>query len=228
MYSQNTEQDILISFFTDRNITCLSIGENDGINLSNVRQLILNGCHATLVEPAPEAFKQLTELYLDRDDVYCINVAVSDYIGKAKFFDSGTHLNRGDKSLLSSLNENEIKKWKPTTDFNEIEVDVVDFKTLLNFSPYKQFNFISIDAEGMDVVILKQINLKEIGCECICIEHNSHTQTLKEIIDYCSQFGLTKQLLKNAENIILSREKFYDKESKEIRMPCGINKNKFK
>lgn len=204
MYSQGSEEQTLLNYVNGRKITCLSIGENDGMNLSNVRQLILNGCHATLVEPAPEAFKQLTELYLDRDDVYCINVAVSDYIGKAKFFDSGTHLNRGDKSLLSSLNENEIKKWKPTTRFTEIEVDVVDFKTLINLSPYKKFELISIDTEGSDVVILKQINLSEIGCECICIEYNSSHQTLKEIIDYCSQFGLTKKLLKNAENIILS------------------------
>lgn len=205
MYSQGSEEQTLLKFVNGRVITCLSIGENDGTNLSNVRQLILNGCHATLVEPAPEAFRQLTELYLDRDDIYCINVAVSDYIGKAKFFDSGTHLNRGDSSLLSSLNENEIKKWKPTTDFNEIKVDVVDFKTLLNLSPYKKFELISIDAESMDVVILKQINLKEIGCEVICIEHNSHAQTLKEITNYCSRFGLTNQLLKNAENIILCK-----------------------
>lgn len=204
MYSQGSEEQTLLKFVNGRVITCLSIGENDGMNLSNVRQLIINGCHATLVEPAPEAFRQLTELYLDRDDIYCINVAVSDYIGKAKFFDSGTHLNRGDKSLLSSLNENEIKKWKPTTRFTEIEVDVVDFKTLFNLSPYKNFELISVDAEGNDLCILKQINLKEIGCEVICVEHNSHTQTLKEIIDYCSQFGLIKQLLKNAENIILS------------------------
>ena len=205
MYSQNTEEQILIEYFKGREVTCLSIGENRGLELSNVRQLILNGCHATLVEPAPEAFRQLTELYLDREGVYCINVAVSDYIGKAKFFDSGTHLNRGDRSLLSSLNENEIKRWKPTTRFTEIKVDVVDFKTLLNLSPYKKFELISIDAEGNDTIILKQINLKEIGCEVLCIEHNSKSEILKETIDYCSKFGLTKQLLKNHENIILSK-----------------------
>jgi FkbM family methyltransferase len=204
MYSQNTEQDILISFFTDRNITCLSIGENDGINLSNVRQLILNGCHATLVEPAPEAFRQLTQLYLDRRDVHCINVAVSNYKGRARFFDSGSHLGKGDLSLVSSLSEEETKRWLNSTKFNEIEVDVVDFKTLLNLSRYKKFQLNSVDAEGNDVLILKQINLKEIGCEVICIEHNSHAKTLKEIIDYCCKFGLTKQLLKNHENIILS------------------------
>jgi len=204
MFSQNSEESVLINYVNGREIACLSIGENSGEILSNVRQLILNGCHATLVEPAPEAFRQLTELYLGREDVYCINVAVSSYIGKAKFFDSGTHLNVGDRSLLSSLSEHEIKRWKGTTEFNEIEVDVVDFKTLLNLSPYKTFELISIDCEGYDLLILKQINLKEIGCEVVSIEHNSNAQTLKEITDYCSRFGLTNQLLKNAENIILS------------------------
>ena len=205
MFSQNTEEQILLNYVNGRAITCLSIGENRGLELSNVRQLILNGCHATLVEPAPEAFRQLTELYLDRDDVHCINVAVSDYIGKAKFYDSGTHLGKGDLSLVSSLSEEETKRWLNSTKFNEIEVDVVDFKTLLNLSRYKKFELISCDAEGNDVVILKQINLKEIGCEVLCIEHNSKPEILKEITDYCSKFGLTKQLLKNYENIILSK-----------------------
>lgn len=202
-YSQNSEQQVLIEYFKDREINILSCGENNGIHLSNVRQLILNGCNATLVEPAPAAFIQLTELYLDRKDVYCINVAVSDYIGKSIFYDSGTHLGHGDKSLLSSLSKDEIKKWKPSTDFTEIKVDVVDFKTLLKLSPYQKFELISIDAEGNDLLILKQINLKEIGCEVLCIEWNSKPEILKEIIDYCKQFGLTNELLKNAENIIL-------------------------
>lgn len=204
-YSQGEEQSVLVEYFKSRKIKILSCGENSGIFLSNVRQLILDGSSATLVEPAPQAFKELTDLYLDREDVYCINVAVSDSNGKATLYDSGTHLNKGDRSLLSSLNKNEIKRWKSSTDFVPVEVNVVNFKTLLNLSPYKTFELISIDAESMDVVILKQINLKEIGCEVLCIEWNSKQEVLKEIKDYCSQFGLTNELLKNAENIILSK-----------------------
>jgi FkbM family methyltransferase len=204
-FSQNNEQSIILDYFGDKKITVLSIGENEGIFLSNVRALLLNGSRGTLVEPAPEAFFKLTELYADRKDIFCINVAVSDYIGNAVFYDSETHLNKGDKSLLSSLNENEIKKWKPTTKFNEIKVDVVDFKTLLNLSSYKKFDFISLDAEGLDLTILKQVNLNELGCKMLCIEHNGHVKNKKEIVDYCLLFGLNKILLENHENIILSK-----------------------
>jgi FkbM family methyltransferase len=203
-FSQNNEQSVILDYFGDEKITVLSIGENEGTFLSNVRALLLNGSRGTLVEPAPEAFFKLTELYADRKDVFCINVAVSDYIGNAVFYDSGEHLKCGDKSLLSSLNENEIKKWKPTTKFNEIRVDVVDFKTFLNLSPYKQFDFISVDAEGVDLTILQQINLKELGCRMLCIEWNSNPELLDKMKAICEGFGLSKMLLKNAENVIMA------------------------
>jgi FkbM family methyltransferase len=206
-YSQNTEEEVILNYFGDEKITVLSVGENDGISLSNVRALLLNGSRGTLVEPAPEAFFKLTGLYLDRKDIFCVNVAVSDFIGNAIFYDSGTHLNNGDKSLLSSLNEHEIKKWEPTTKFNKIKVDVVDFKTLLNLSPYKQFDFISIDAEGLDMTILKQINLKELGCRMLCVEWNSNHEIIDKIKDICEDFGLSGMLLKNGENVIMAEPK---------------------
>jgi len=205
-FSQHNEEEVINLYFKDYIGTLLSIGENNGEHLSNVRALIEKNWQAVLVEPAPEPFKDLCGLYLHRDDVTCLNFAISDYNGNSKFFDSGTHLNVGDTSLLSSLMESEIQKWKPSTKFKEIEVKVIKFETLLAVSPYKKFDFISTDAEGNDIVILKQMNLGELGCKCICIEWNSHPEILKEITEYCAQFGLTKQLLKNAENIILAHE----------------------
>ena len=202
-FSQNREDLSVLNYFGDYAGTALDIGANS-IHLSNSELLMINGWGAVLIEPSPQVFPDLEKLNSHRDNVYCINVAVSDYNGKSKFYDSGTHLKSGDKALLSSLSKEEIKRWGNTTDFDEIEVDVVDFKTLLNLSPYKQFEFISIDAEGEDLKILKQMDLTELNCKCLCIEYNSHEQTLNEIKDYCSQFGLTNVLLKNAENIILS------------------------
>lgn len=203
-YSQGQEDKILQELFYGFEGTFMDCGSNDGITLSNTHALALSGWSGLCIEPSPKAFQSLQELYLFNDKIYCINVAVSDYNGKAKFYDSGTHLNKGDKALLSSLSKEEIKRWGNTTDFDEIEVDVVDFKTLLNLSPYKEFQFISTDAEGMDVLILRQMDLSALNCKCLCVEYNSHEQTLNEIKDYCSQFGLTNVLLKNAENIILS------------------------
>lgn len=203
-YSQGREDEVLQDYFNGSIGTLLSIGENNGRDLSNSLALIENGWSGTLVEPSPQVFQQLVELHNNRDNVYCINVAVSNFIGKADFFDSGVHLNKGDLALLSSLDKEEIKRWGKTTTFDKIQVDVVDFKTLLNLSPYKIFDFISIDAEGNDWVILQQMNLKELGCKVLCIEYNSNEQTLNKIKGYCSQFGLNKVLLKNAENIIIS------------------------
>lgn len=204
MYSQNNEQQVIMDFFKGEHGTLLSIGENNGFQLSNCLALIEQGWNATLVEPSPTVFPDLCGLHLHRDNVYCLNVAVSNYLGKAKFYNSGTHLQKGDKALLSSLNKNETQKWRKTTEFTEVFVDVVDFKTMLNLSPYKTFQFISIDAEGEDMNILKQMNLSELECKALCIEWNSNQKILNEIMNYCSQFGLTKVLLKNGENIIFS------------------------
>lgn len=203
-YSQNNEEEILLKHFKDEKICVLSIGENDGQTLSNVRALLINGSYGTLVEPSPSTFAKLTGLYKDRSDIYCLNVAVSDYIGKADFYNSGSHLHKGDESLLSSLNNEEIKKWQPSTSFEKITVDVVDFNTMLYIQPYNKFDLICIDAEGNDISILRQINLTELGCKCLCIEWNSKPEILSEIVKYCNRLGLTNQLLKNAENVIIA------------------------
>lgn len=203
-YSQGKEDGVLQNYFNGSTGTLLSIGENNGRDLSNSLALIENGFNATLVEPSPQVFQQLVELHKNRNNVYCINAAVSNYLGKADFYDSGTHFNKGDLALLSSLDKEEIKRWGKTTTFDKIQVDVVDFKTLLNLSPYKTFDFISIDAESQDWIILKQINLAEVKCKCLCIEYNSNEQVLNEMLSYCAGFGLTNVLLKNAENVIIS------------------------
>jgi hypothetical protein len=64
-------------------------------------------------------------------------------------------------------------------------------------------DFISIDAEGLDLDILRQINLTDLNVKCLCIEHNSNKQVRAEIIEYCLQHGLNNILLENSENIIL-------------------------
>lgn len=204
IYSQNNEDTILLDKFKGFVGTLLSIGENSGTHLSNSLALIELGWSATLVEPSPQVFQELVSLHSQRNNVYCINVAVADYIGKADFYDSGEHIGNGDKALLSSLDKHEIKRWGGSTSFTKVKVDVVDFHTLLNLSPYSKFDFISVDAEGFDLIILKQINLEEIGCKCLCIEYNSNQESLNEILDYCARHGLTKMLLRNAENVILS------------------------
>lgn len=204
-YSQGGEQNAIGNCFGNKIGNCLSIGENDGQTFSNVLALIEKGWGAYLVEPSPTAFRKLVDKHLNNKNVFWANIAIGENNGAAKMYDSGTHLNNGDTSLLSTLKKSETDRWAGTTTFEEIEVEVWSFRKLMRESPFETYDFISIDAEGNDLLILKQMNLISLGCKCICIEHNSDDILLTEIKNICSSYGLNKVLLKNAENIIMSK-----------------------
>lgn len=204
-YSQGSEQFFVQKHFLGRKIRFLSIGENDGVTFSNVRGLALDGASGCCVEPSEEAFGKLQELYKDRKDVQCINVAIGEQNGTMDFWESGTHLNQGDTSLLSTLKKSEINKWVAAGNkFTKTIVPVWDVETLLFNLKQSKYEFISIDAEAMDEYIVKQLDLTKLGCECLCIEFNGDEKVLAEIKSYCAQFGLTNELLRNAENIIIT------------------------
>lgn len=203
-YSQSTEEKEIINYFGDFTGTLLDLGANNGEMLSNSRALIKNGFCGTLVEPSPAAFDQLQILYQFNETICCLNVAVADYCGVMPFYHSGNHLNKGDVSLLSTLKESETKRWAGTTDFEEIEVEVVDFAALLEASPYKQFDMISIDCEGYDLEILGQMDLNKLGCKLICIEWNSNPENFFHMNNYIIPFGF-RLLHTNPENLIYAR-----------------------
>ena len=204
-YSQNKEDIAVSKFFDDYIGTLLSIGENDGHQLSNVLTFIYRGgWEGTLVEPAPKAFIKLRERHAENENIHCMNVAVGCQSGEIDFYDSGTHLNDGDISLLSTANEKDYDKWKGTTDFTKIKVPMVTFDEMLAASRYKTFDYISLDAEGFDLHILRQMDLTKLGCKVLCIEHNGNRNDLAEIRRLCEAHSLTNELVINGENIILT------------------------
>ncbi len=215
MYSQNNEEQIIGDYFSSDEYeymrsggvssshtfqlgTLLTIGENDGKTLSNALGLIERGWKAVCVEPSPTAFAKLSKLHANREDVYCIQKAIGTTNGKVILHDSGTHLNQGDTSLVSTIKESEKDRWK-TENFTPVEVDCVDFETLLTLSPIKKFDFITIDAEGLDIEILSQMDLKALGCKLIVVEWNGQEGALFDQL--ITKYGL-KLIHKNAENLI--------------------------
>jgi FkbM family methyltransferase len=197
-YSQYGEGKVINHYFKDFKGTLISLGENDGKTLSNVLGLIESGWIAHLVEPSKEAFSKLEALHKDNSNVNLYNYAVSDYNGETKFYHSGTHLNKGDTSLLSTLDVNETKKWKGT-EFVEETVNVKTFKDFLNDTKLISFDFISIDCEGVDYKILKQIDLTDLQVKMLCIEYNNVDEKL--FTDYAKIHGF-KLHYKNYCNLI--------------------------
>lgn len=201
MNSQNNEEQLIIDYFKDEKGTLLSIGENDGETFSNVFRALTDGWKGVLVEPSRDAFIRLGKLWLTRfHDIKLHNVAISKESGYTDFYENKGHISDKDVSLLSTLKKSETSRW-PTTPFTKKIVETWDVKELLERSPYKKFDLISIDAEGVDYDILTQMDLKELGCRMLIVEHNG--VDTQKYIDYAAKFGM-KVYSKNDCNFIFT------------------------
>lgn len=202
-FSQNGEQRVILDYFKDKKGTVLDLGANDGIILSNSYALIQSGWAGVLVEASPVVFKTLEYNHQNSADVFLYNFAISDQEGEIEFYESGTHLKQGDLSLLSTIKPAEMERWKGTdTVFTPKKVPAITFKSFQDVCPIKKYEFITVDIEGMDYVVLTQMDLNEIGCEMLCIETNSVDD--HKYIDYCKKFGM-RVIHKNHENLIFAR-----------------------
>lgn len=202
MYAQNHEDDIILAYFSGDKGTVLDIGANDGSTFSNSRVLIDKGWQACLVEPSQKAFAKLCQLHNGRERVHCFNTAIGLRDGQCTFFESGAH-NGDNVALISTLKESELKRWKGSRfdDFDKTTCPVITFDTFLLQSPLHQFDLISIDAEGMDVAILQQMNLEELACRCLCIEWNG-VASVKQAIEHHIAHTKLKLHHSNGENLI--------------------------
>jgi FkbM family methyltransferase len=199
MYSQNNEEKIILDYFGDFKGNFIDIGANDGVTLSNTRRLAELGWNGIFVEPSPHAFKRLRENYERMNGFYFYPFALGIINSEMILYESGELLKKGDVALVSTIDENEKARWTPANiKFNPVQVKVFRWKTFLNRLKIKKFDFISLDAEGLDLKILKQIDL--IDTKCLCVEWNGKQKN--EFIKLCDGFRLIGE---NAENLIFAR-----------------------
>lgn len=208
-YSQHGEQQVITDYFKGFIGMLLDIGANDGKTFSNSRALLELGWYGVLVEPSEKTFKELQK-NCGEFPVQLHNVGVATYCGTAEFFESGPLVSEADHSLISSMKEAETERWKkkskesdPIVEFTKTTISVIDFDTLLKNSRCDTFDFITIDVEGMEVEILKQMNIKSLGCKMICVEYNGKPE-LAEIYDRLIPHPV---VYKNRTNIIYAESK---------------------
>jgi FkbM family methyltransferase len=198
MNSQNNEEILIRRYFGNRKGTFLDIGANDGRTLSNVYACAKRGWSGVCVEPSPQAFTRLTaNMSIFGERVQCVNVAVSDKAGTMTLHESGEHLNKGDIALLSTLHEAHAHIW--TEQFTPVDVPVVTFGGLMALSDHKTFDLVSIDAEGADLDILRQMDLTVLGVKMLIIEHEHGDRDA--MVKYCTDAGM-KLSASNRQNLI--------------------------
>jgi hypothetical protein len=95
--------------------------------------------------------------------------------------------------------EEEKRRWTKEQ-FNEIEVKCFRWKTFLNRLSVKEFDFISMDIEGMEVGLLKQMDLR--ATSCVCLEWNGKPEVKAEFDKLMVGF---KIIYTSGENLIYAR-----------------------
>ena len=206
MYSQKGEDNFIIKFFNGRIGTLLDVGANDGRAFSNSLKLIEDGWDGVMVDASPRAFAKLKENHKDRKNVYLFNYALTDHDGECELYESGwirlgkhTPDNVG---LVSTISEQWKGAWKRAR-YEKITVPCKTFKTFLEESPIKKFNFITIDIEGEDAKLLEQIDLKEIGCELLCIEY-IYPEMIITLTEICKNKGY-KEVGRTKTNLLFAK-----------------------
>ena len=190
------EFDNLIEKFSDKiSNRILDIGANDGITLSNTRALILKypDLQCYFVEPNPICNKKLISVY-NEPQYKIFDFAIADYDGNTNLYCNGSHITENDNGLLSTILPTETKRWGDNEKWDLVNIEVKKY-------PFNDISFdmISIDAEGMDEIILKQIDLS--NTYIVCVEWNSNEQVFENIDSYCRSFSMNL-LHKNSINLI--------------------------
>lgn len=193
MYSQQDEEAYITQYFNGKLGTFLDLGAFDGINLSNTRRLMELGWGGVCVEPHPITFAKLEHNCAGFPAVNCYQFAMSDKNETVDFFANDTY--------YSTIKEDELSRWTGVHFFQKSQVQTQSFEHFMSYSPYKTFDFISIDCEGVDYEILSQINLTEVGCKLICVETNN--VNVEKYISYISQFENFSLIAQNSINLIM-------------------------
>ena len=189
-YSQSGEDLIIDYIFKARNIinfTYLDIGANHPCYINNTFIFYLKGCRGVNIEPNPK----MVNLYIDfRPDDVALAVGISDQKGEFVYYEmDANELNTFSKEQSLYLEERGHKIINQQV----IPVHTIDFiiqHYFNNVSP----NVIFIDAEGMDLTIVKSIDFEKYSPEVLCIETisyelNGHGVKDSELINFVLSNG---------------------------------------
>ena len=173
-YSQSGE-DLIVKFVFDclgiSKPSYLDVGAHHPHYISNTALFYENGSRGINIEPDPSLFN---EFLLHRKDDINLNVGISNINEELDFYVIST-------PTLNTFSEEEAEKYSEQGDYNIIRTEKIEVKTL-DFILNKYANnvfpqFLSIDAEGVDELIIKAINFENSYPIVICIETITFSNT---------------------------------------------------
>lgn len=173
-YSQ-LYQDLFALFILNQKKggTFLEFGATNGIELSNTALLEKKfGWQGVLAEPSPQWHEKLKK---NRPEANIITDCIHSETGqKLDFFVS----DMGELSTLEDFRQSDASSMPGNTDARNQNGRSVKVSTIsLNDVFIKYFNskpidFMSVDTEGSELLILKHFDFKKFAPKCVTVEHN--------------------------------------------------------
>lgn len=163
-YSQSGEDAIIDQILGNkREGLYLEIGAYDPYELSNTKRFYDRGWHGVNIEPQPRLCERMKQA---RPRDINLNVGVSRKNGRMTFFETDPP----PLSTFSAERAAEIEKLGGKV-IKQIEVEVVRLDTVFeNYFKGQTVDFCTLDAEGMDLEILKSNDWKRFRPKVICVE----------------------------------------------------------
>lgn len=178
---------VLSKLNNKRNGFFIDIGAYDGLTISNTAYMEFElGWSGICVEPNPVVFDELRK----NRSCICENIGISGENGDLEFLKITGYAemlsgfsNFYDQRHLERI-DNEIKRFGGSKE--KILVKTKDLNSLLTQYDIKNVDYLSIDVEGLEQEIVKNINFNDINIEFISIENNYNDC---EIINFMSEKG---------------------------------------
>jgi FkbM family methyltransferase len=190
-----TWEHFLDLYFGLRHPFVLQVGVNDGMTHDSLHQHISkNNLPGLLVEPQTDVFERLKQNYADNQNLKFANVAVGEKDGTLPFYrikqslvlpgkeykaSSGSSFYREQivgnvKNRIPPARSNVLKHISNNPDdyIEEVPVRVVTLETLLREHHVEKIDFILLDCQGHDYVVLKQLDFKKFAPDIINYEHS--------------------------------------------------------
>lgn len=199
-YSQFGEDVILEYLFSELNITSptyLDIGANDPRIGNNTYKFYRKGFSGVLIEPDPYLYEKISKLR-PRDLVLNVGIGIEKDVKVAEYYKFPKWA-----SGLNTFSYENANYWQTIGHklYGKISVSEILNITLKHINEVLNDNFensspdfISIDVEGLDLPILKQIDFHNCKTKVICVEtlaydENMNSYKITAITDFLNSKG---------------------------------------
>ncbi len=167
------------------------------------------GWGGVCVEPTHSAFLNLQRLYKDNKKIKCINAGISNKtkvskINESLFWDNS----ESSKGLLSTFHL-ENKSRFVGLDWEESNVILYSYDDFENYYDLENvaFDFINIDVEGHEFIVLNQIKDLLKKCRLLCVEKTENIGSNRIIKDMLDEFDYTI-IAETVDNYIAKNNKY--------------------